>query len=74
MERAKQPPCLYSPIYGLRSGVITVNLLNQATKAWDPKEDDRVVTCGLETISVLQRWDELKLESGNQYMVPQITT
>lgn len=63
-----------SSIYGLRSGVINVNLLNQATKAWDPKEDDRVVTCGLETISVLQRWDELKSKSGDQYMVPQITT
>tara|TARA_B100000029_G_scaffold196730_2_gene194771 strand:+ start:7736 stop:8536 length:801 start_codon:yes stop_codon:yes gene_type:complete len=59
-----------SSIYGLRSGVINVNLVNATTKSWDPTEDDRVVICGLETMSILQRWDDLKSESGNQYTVP----
>ena len=60
-----------SSIYGLRSGVINVNLLNPTTKSWDPTEDDRAVICGLETISILQQWDDLKSKSGEQYTVPQ---
>ena len=59
-----------SSIYGLRSGVINVNLLNSQKHLWDPKEDDRVVICGLETITILQEWDKLKKISGAQYVVP----
>jgi len=59
-----------SSIYGLRSGVININLLNPKTKSWDPKEEDRVVVCGLETISILQRWDQLKSKAGTKYTVP----
>jgi len=59
-----------SSIYGLRSGVININLLNSKTKSWDPQEEDRVVVCGLETISILQHWDELKSNTGAKYTVP----
>jgi len=57
-------------IYGLRSGVINVNLLDSKNKSWNPKEDDRVVICGLETISVLQHWDKSKSISGAKYVLP----
>ena len=59
-----------SSIYGLRSGVINVNLLDSHKNRWDSKEDDRAVICGLETIAVLQEWDKSKKISGAQYVVP----
>lgn len=57
---------------GARAGRINGVLDSPRSKKTDPKAEERAVEAALEAVLILANWDQVKAETGQNYLLPEI--